>query len=177
MDRVTSSFPNNGGLFLWAASHDSDWSQTVGDWLRSVSSPTPSPSPSPNPASSPTPSPSPSHGNCESHQIVAGDTLTTIAMLFTNAGKVVTAQQICDFNSLFDCNLIIVGDFLVIPYAGSPSCIAGTNSSSTTTTSHSSSTTTTKSTTTPDDEPISSTQNGHPTPCLLLLSLPLLFTP
>merc|ERR1712176_248008 len=107
----------------------------------------PSPAPSPSPTPSPAPSPNPNDGNCENHQIVAGDTLTKIATLFTNAGKVVTAQQICDFNGLSDCNLIFVGEFLVIPYAGSL-CGASTSSSTTTTT---------EITTTAEDEPTSGT--------------------
>merc|ERR1712151_668945 len=114
--------------------------------------PAPSPTPNPSPTPSPAPTPNPGNGDCEIHEIVAGDTLAKIATLFTDAGKVVTAQQICDFNGISDCNLIFIGEFLLIPYAGS-SCNVSTGSSSTTTTR---TTSTTTKTATLKDEPVSS---------------------
>lgn len=81
-------------------------------------------------ASTPTSTTSPGsedHASCAVYQIVAGDSLATIAKRFTDAGQEVTVLQICNFNGLSNCNLIFAGEFLVIPHKGSRcgSCQAG----------------------------------------------------
>jgi len=94
----------------------------------------------------------PGTGDCAVHKVVAGDTLFEIAKQFTDAGKAVTFQQICDLNGLSDCNVIFPGEMLVIPYAGS---LCGNLVATTTTT-----------------VAASSTEHGHST-SFLLLTLPL----
>jgi len=56
---------------------------------------------------------------CLTHKVVQGDTMSGIAKAYTDQGKMVTWEEICAYNNYPDCNAILVGDDLVIPFKGS----------------------------------------------------------
>jgi len=66
---------------------------------------------------------------CLTHKVVQGDTMSAIAKFYTDQGKVVTWEEICDYNNYENCNEILVGDDLVIPFKGSACDPEGTTAS------------------------------------------------
>jgi len=52
---------------------------------------------------------------CETYNVLNGDTISSIADAYTNNGMPVTWDEICDINQLEDCDVIDIGDDLMIP--------------------------------------------------------------
>jgi hypothetical protein len=62
---------------------------------------------------------------CEVYTVKTGDTMASIASMYTTAGKKVTAEEICNANGKLKpvdtCNQVDIGDDYMIPYEGSDS--------------------------------------------------------
>jgi len=98
----------------------------VGD-ITPVASPTPQPT---SPGDDP-PTAEPSIANeCEIYEVLDGDTISAIADSYTNNDMNVTWEKICSFNALEDCNVIDIGDDLMIPCDGCGCTLGGTSTSS-----------------------------------------------
>jgi len=93
----------------------------VGD-ITPVAEPTPEPT---NQGDTPTHDPTYA-SECETYQVVDGDTISAIADAYTNNGMEVTWEEICEFNELLDCNVIDIGDDLMIPCDSCGCTIGGT---------------------------------------------------
>lgn len=98
----------------------------VGD-ITPVASPTPEPSSPGDPL--PTEQPTVA-SECEIYEVKSGDTISLIAESYTNNNMAVTWEEICDFNALEDCDVIDIGDDLMIPCDTCGCTIGGTSTSS-----------------------------------------------
>jgi len=82
----------------------------VGD-ITPVQSPTNEPS-----NAGDTPTEEPTYASiCETYEVGDGDTISSIATSYTDNGMAVTWDEICTFNELEDCDVIDIGDDLMIP--------------------------------------------------------------
>merc|ERR1712025_783837 len=54
-------------------------------------------------------------GDCPNHVIKKGSTLGSIATEYTNKGYSITWQEICKFNQIENCDLIMEGEVIIIP--------------------------------------------------------------
>lgn len=93
--------------------------------------PVASPTPGPTSQGDPLPTERPIIASeCEIYEALDGDTISAIADEYTNNDMAVTWQEICEFNALEDCDVIDIGDDLMIPCDTCGCTIGGTSTSS-----------------------------------------------